>query len=137
MNLGKYWDLMAPPSLGPNLGKNWYVDYFDIFVPPLILAKTVLKPFDSCKNSTKILSNCYNGTISIIYQSYMYQILPKSHLNITNTLSKSRPYFIYLNLGKNWKSRPPPSSQSSLHFALWTFWFLAFLVWNTSLGGLP
>ena len=113
------------PPLGPNLGKNWNVDYFEIFAPPLILIKTAPKLFDPCENSTKILSKCYNGTISIIYQPYMYQILPISHLYITNILSKSRPYFIHLNLGKNWKSRPPPSSQSSLHFELWTFWFSA------------
>ena len=41
------------PPLGPNLGKNWNVDYFEIFVPPLILAKTGPKLFDPCKNSTK------------------------------------------------------------------------------------
>ena len=73
---------MTPP-LGPNLGKNSNEDYFEIFIPPLILAKKVLKPFHSCKNSTKILSNCYNGTISIIYQPYMYQMLPISHQYIT------------------------------------------------------
>ena len=52
LNLGKHWDLTTPP-LGPNLGKNWNVDYFEIFVPPLILAKTGPKLFDPCKNSTK------------------------------------------------------------------------------------
>ena len=52
LNLGKHWDLTTPP-LGPNLGKNWNVDYFEIFVPPLILAKTGPKLFDRCKNSTK------------------------------------------------------------------------------------
>ena len=135
-----------PPPLGPNFGKNWNVDYFEIFAPPLILAKTA-QLFDPWEFSTKIQSKCYNGTISIIYQPYMYQILPISHLYITHILSKSRPYFSHLNLGKIWKSSPPPSSQSSLHFELWTFWFfalppplldffhnfVAFLVWNASL----
>ena len=106
--------------LGPNLGKNWNVDYFEIFAPPLILIKTAPKLFEPCKNSTKILSKYYNGTISVIYQPNMYQIWPIFHLYITYILSKSRPYFIHLNLGKNWKSRPPPSPQSSLDFELWT-----------------
>ena len=122
LNLGKNWDLMTPP-LGPNLGKNWNVDYFEIFAPLLILIKTAPKLFDPCENSTKILSKCYNGTISVIYQPYMYQIWPIFHLYITYILSKSRPDFSHLNLGKIWKSRPPPSSQNSLHFELWTFWF--------------
>ena len=73
------------PLLGPNLRKNWNVDYFDIFAPPL----TVSKLSDPGINITKILSNCHIGTIyhisiSIIYQSYMYQY-------ITHILSKSRP----------------------------------------------
>ena len=71
----KNWYLMAPP-LRPNLGKNWNVDYFEIFAPPRTLAKTLPKPSDPCKNSTSISSNCYIGTLSIIYQPYMYQILP-------------------------------------------------------------
>ena len=29
---------MTPP-LGPNFGKNWNVDYFEIFAPPLILTR--------------------------------------------------------------------------------------------------
>ena len=97
-----------PPPLGPNLGKNWNVDYFEIFAPLLILIKTAPKLFDPCENSTKILSKCYNGTISVIYQPYMYQIWPIFHLYITYILSKSRPDFSHLNLGKIWKSRPPP-----------------------------
>ena len=103
----KKWDFMAPPP-GPNLGKNWNVDYFEIFAPPLILAKSAPKLLDPCKNSTKMLSNCYNETISFIYQPYMYQILPISHLYITYISSKSSPYFSHLNLGNIWKSRPPP-----------------------------
>ena len=67
---------MAPP-LRPNLGKNWNVDYFEVFVPPLTFEKKVMKPFDPCKKSTKILSNCYMVTISIIYKSYMYRVCKK------------------------------------------------------------
>jgi len=107
LNLRKKWNLMTPP-LGPNLGKNWNVDYFEIFAPPLILAKSGSKLLDPCKNSTKMLSNCCNETISFIYQPYMYQILPISHLYITYISSKSSPYFSHLNLGNIWKSRPPP-----------------------------
>ena len=74
-------------------------------------------PSDPCKNSTKSFwpfqkqyQNCYIGIISITYQPYIYQILPISHLN----------------LEKIWKSSPSPSSsQSSPHFGMWTFWFLA------------
>ena len=36
-------------------------------------------PSDPCKSSTKILSLCYIVSISIIYQPYIYQILPISH----------------------------------------------------------
>ena len=31
----------------------------------------------------KILSNCYNGIISIIHQPYMYEIMPISYLYVT------------------------------------------------------
>ena len=46
-----------------------------------------------------------------------------SNLYITHILSKSKPHFKpYFS----WKSRPPNSTQRSLHFVvLWTFWFLA------------
>ena len=93
--LDRICKLKTPPPLGPNLGKYWNADYFEIFVPPLTFEKKVMKPFDRCKNSAKILSNCYMVTISIIYQSCMYQILPRSYLPITHILSKSRPYYTH------------------------------------------
>ena len=39
---------------------------------PSFLAKTAPKPFDPLKNSTKIQSNCYNGTTSIIFFIIIY-----------------------------------------------------------------
>ena len=116
----------VPPPLGPNLGKNWNVDYFEIFAPPLILAKSAPKLLDPCKNSTKMLSNCYNETISFIYQPYMYQMLPLSHQYLTNIISStSRPYFRDLNLRKFGKSWPPSFQKYS------TFWFVNFLIVDT------
>ena len=105
------------PLLGPNLRKNWNVDYFEIFAPPLTLAKTVLKPSDPGINITKILSNCHIGTIyhisisiSIIYQSYMYQY-------ITHILSKSRPCIFE----KFENPEPPPRLKRSLDFEWFEF----------------
>ena len=45
------------------------------------------------KNNAKILSYCYIGTISIIYQPYMYKILPTSHQYMTHLSALSRPYY--------------------------------------------
>ena len=123
-----------------NLGKIWNVDNFEILAPPLTLAKTVLKS--------------YLTDTAGLFQSYISHICTKFCLYLTNIspiiLSKSRPYFSPLNLGKIWKSGPP-SSQNSLHFELCTFWFsaltssppldfshnfLGFLVWNASLSNL-
>ena len=61
----KVHNFLDPPPLDN-------VDYFEFG-----------KTFDPCKNSTKILSNCYNGIISIIHQPYMYEIMPISYLYVT------------------------------------------------------
>ena len=60
-DFGKNWDLMTPPPPRTKIGK--------IFKSRLFWdLRTSFYPF---KNNTKILSNCYIGTISIIYQPYM------------------------------------------------------------------
>ena len=73
LNLRKKWNLMTPP-LGPNLGKNWNVDYFEIFAPPLILAKSAPKLFDPCKNSTKILFNFFLFFFYFLGNAYFKQV---------------------------------------------------------------
>ena len=83
------------------------------------------KTFDPCKNSTKILSNCYNGIISIIHQPYMFKILPIPHKYQTRIASNFRAIFHSFEFGKNLKIRTPPQYNNSQHFELWTFWFSA------------
>ena len=46
LNLGKNWFSMTPPPR-PKLGKFWNVDYFDIIAPPLTLAKTIPKSYQT------------------------------------------------------------------------------------------
>ena len=51
-------------------------------------------------------------------------MLRLSQQYLPNIIIKSRPHFTHLNLRKTWKSNPPPSSQNSLHFELYTFYIL-------------
>ena len=72
---GKKWYLITPP-LEPNLKKNWNVDYFDIFVPPLILVKTVQNPLTLAKT----LPKSYLTVTMELLQSYFSHICTKSCL---------------------------------------------------------
>ena len=143
LNLGKKWYLMTPP-LGPNLGKNWNVDYFEIFVPPLILAKTGPKLFDRCKNSTKSYLTVTMG----LFPSNNSHICTKFCLYLTFISPMNYQIPDHISVIWIWEKfenpDPPPSSQSSLHFELWTFWFSALTpfglfpqFWNSNLDGSP
>ena len=56
------------------------------------------------------------------YKQYIDQMLPLSNQYIAHVFWKSRPYFQIWNVSKN-RISPFPSSDNSLHFELWKFWF--------------
>ena len=124
LNLGKKWYLMTPP-LGPNLGKIWNVDYFDIVAPPLTLAKTIPKSYQT---DTWGLFHSYIGQIWTKCCIYLTNISPIYHKNqghilviwIWEKIEKIR--HLKCRLFWFWRWPPPP---------LWTFstiWVIFFLM---------
>ena len=77
LNLGKNWFSMTPPPR-PKLGKIWNVDYFDIVAPPLTLAKTVPKSYQT---DTWGLFYSYIGHICTKCCIYLTNISPIYHKN--------------------------------------------------------
>ena len=82
------------------------------------------------KINTQILSDWYIWTKSIIYQPYMYQILPISHQYLKHKSLKSKPYFRHLILWKIRKSglwTPLPSLKTDYILNCGLFYFSPFL----------
>ena len=78
LNLGKKMIFDDPTPPRPKLGKIWNVDYFDIVAPPLTLAKTVPKSYQ-----TDIwgLFYAYIGHICTKCCIYLTNISPIYHKN--------------------------------------------------------
>ena len=109
-NLGKIWFSMTPR---PKLGKIWNVDYFDIVAPPLTLAKTIPKSYQT-------------DTWGLFY-SYKGHICTKCCIYLTNTspiYHKNQGHISVIWIWeKSEKFRPPPSVKVSLHLKCRLFWF--------------
>ena len=107
LNLGKKWFLMTPPPR-QKLGKIWNVDYFDIVAPPLTLAKTVPKS--------------YQTDIWGLFYSYIGHICTKCCIYLTNISpiyhKNQGPISVIWIWEKTEKSRPPPLSQSQSTFEM-------------------
>ena len=109
---GKKIDFRWPPPR-LKLGKIWNVDYFDIVAPPLTLAKTVPKSFQT-------------DTRGLFY-SYIGHICTKCRINLTNIspiYHENQGHILVIWIWeKSEKFRPPPSFKVSLHLKCRLFWF--------------
>ena len=124
LNLGKKWFSITPPPPRPKLGKIWNVDYFDIVAPPLTLAKTVPKSYQ-----TDIWGLCYSyiGHICTKCCIYLTNISPIYHKN-------QGPISVIWIWEKTEKFRPPPSVKVSLHLKCRLFWFCPLMDFFHNLG---
>ena len=80
---GLFWiweknDFWWPPPPWPKLGKIWNVDYFDIVAPPLTLAKTIPKSYQT---DTWGLFYSYKGHICTKCCIYLTNTSPIYHKN--------------------------------------------------------
>ena len=97
------------------VSKIWNGDYFEIFTTLWAWQKQY-------RNPIQLLHWDYFNHISAIYVPNFAHISPIYHLYII----KIKSIFQSFEFGKYLKIQtPPPSSQNSLHFELWTFWFSA------------
>ena len=75
------------------------------------------------------------ATISIIYQPYMYQMLSIFYQYLTH-ISSNQGHISVIQIWEKHKNPDlPPLSGNSLHFELWTFWFLVPLLNSLHLLG--
>ena len=109
-DFGKNWDLMTPP-LGPKLGKFLNLDYFEIFVPPFTLSKTIPKSY------LTVTLGLFQSYISHICKKFAY-ISPIYDPFII--LIKA--IFQSFEFEKNMKIKISHPSHSNMHFELWTFY---------------
>ena len=102
--------------------KNWNVDYFDIVAPPLTIAKTVPKSYQT-------------DTWGLFY-SYKGHICTKCCIYLTNTspiYHKNQGHISVIWIWeKSEKFRPPPSVKVSLHLKCRLFWFWRWPFWTFS-----
>ena len=99
------------PSPGPKLGKIWNVDFFDIVPPPLTLAKTVPKSFQT---DTWGLFYSYIGHKCTKCCIYLTNISPIYHKN------QGHISVIWI-WEKCEKFRPPPLKSKLVY--IWLYWF--------------
>ena len=94
------------------MGNIWNVDYFDIVAPPLTLAKTIPKSYQT-------------DTWGLFY-SYKGHICTKCCIYLTNTspiYHKNQGHISVIWIWeKSEKFRPPPSVKVSLHLKCRLFW---------------
>ena len=118
---------MTPP-LGPKLGKFLNLDYFEIFVPPFTLSKTIPKSY------LTVTLGLFQSYISHICKKFAY-ISPIYDPFII--LIKA--IFQSFEFEKNMKIKISHPSHSNMHFELWTFYlhiFVTFCILNASLSWL-
>ena len=106
-------DFRWPPPPQPKLGKIWNVDYFDIVAPPLTLAKTVPKSYQT---DTWGLFYSYIGHICTKCCIYLTNISPMYH----KTQGHISVIWIW---EKSEKFRPPPSIKKVYISNVDFFWF--------------
>ena len=84
--------------------KNWNVDYFDIVAPPLTIAKTVPKSYQT-------------DTWELFY-SYIGHICTKCCIYGILYIIEIKAIFQLFEFGKNLKIQTPPLIQYFLHFEM-------------------
>ena len=99
-----------PPPLGPKLGNFLNLDYFEIFVPPFTLSKTIPKSY------LTVTLGLFQSYISHICKKFAY-ISPIYDPFII--LIKA--IFQSFEFEKNMKIKISHPSHSNMHFELWTF----------------
>ena len=104
-------EIWWPPPLGPKLGKFLNLDYFEIFVPPFTLSKTIPKSY------LTVTLGLFQSYISHICKKFAY-ISPIYDPFII--LIKA--IFQSFEFEKNMKIKISHPSHSNMHFELWTFY---------------